>query len=93
VKDDHHKLKGRFDMSTSRLALIAAMMLSMGLVIFPQGSVHAQDQGSTHPQGGVVRYCAKIKGEEHPDCSFRHLGTCRAHVREMGGGHCYALHH
>jgi hypothetical protein len=75
-------LKGRFDMSTSKLALIVMMMLSMGLVLYPQGSANA-----------AVRYCVKVKGAEHPDCSFRHLSACRAHAKEMGGGHCYALHH
>jgi hypothetical protein len=77
-------LKGRLDMS--KLALIAAMMvsmgLSMGIVLYPQGSANA-----------AVRYCVKVKGAEHPDCSFRQLNVCRAHAREMGGGHCYPLHH
>ena len=74
--------EGRFDMSTSKLVLIVMMMLSMGSVLYPQVSANA-----------AVRYCVKVKGAEHPDCTFRQLNVCRAHAREMGGGHCYALHH
>jgi len=71
-------------MSTSKSALIATMMfLSMGLVFFPQGSAHA------------ARFCVQLRGATdtgHPDCSFRSLAACRAHVRHHGGGHCYRLH-
>ncbi len=77
-------LEGRFDMSTSKLALIVAMMLlSMGLVVYPQGSANA------------AKYCAQLRGATetgHPDCSFSTLHACRAHVKHKGGGHCYKLH-
>jgi len=72
-------------MSTSKSVLMVTMMvLSMGLVLFPQGSAHA------------ARFCAQLRGATdtgHPDCSFRSLGACRAHVRDNGGGHCYRLKH
>jgi len=73
-------------MSTSKSSLIAAMMLlSMGLVVFPQGSANA------------ARFCAQLRGVTpagHPDCSFRTMAACRAHVRQVrhrGGGQCYRL--
>ena len=69
-------------MSTSKLAIIAATMLSMGIVLYAHDPAYA-----------VRRWCAQVKGEEHPDCSFRTMNECRAAARERGGGHCYALHH
>jgi hypothetical protein len=73
-------------MSSSKLLvwLIATMMLlSMGFVLYPQGSANA------------ARYCAQLRGataEGHPDCSFSTLDKCRARVRHRGGGHCYRSH-
>src|SRR5215468_568832 len=77
---------GRLTMSSSKLPvwLIATMMLlSMGFVLYPQGSANA------------ARYCAQLRGataEGHPDCSFSTLDKCRARVRHRGGGHCYKSH-
>ena len=73
-------------MSSSKLPvwLIATMMLlSMGFVLYPQGSANA------------ARYCAQLRGataEGHPDCSFSTLDKCRARVRHRGGGHCSRSH-
>jgi len=73
-------------MSGSKLPvwLIAMMMLlSMGFVLYPQGSANA------------AKYCAQLRGataEGHPDCSFSTLDKCRARVRHRGGGHCYRSH-
>jgi len=59
-------------MSSSKLPvwLIATMMLlSMGFVLYPQGSANA------------AKYCAQLRGataEGHPDCSFSTLDKCRA---------------
>src|SRR5262249_61179779 len=70
-------------MSSSKLPvwLIATMMLlSMGFVLYPQGSANA------------AKYCAQLRGATaagHPDCSFSTLDKCRARVRHRGGGHCY----
>jgi hypothetical protein len=83
VRDDH-KSKGRLDMSSSRLALTATMMLlSMGFFLYPQGPANA------------AKFCAQLRGATatgHPDCSFSTLEACRARVRHRGGGHCYKLH-
>ena len=71
-------------MSSSKLALIATMMLlSMGLVLFPHDSANAAE------------FCAQLRGAKaggHPDCSFSTLEACRTRVRHRGGGHCYRLH-
>jgi hypothetical protein len=73
-------------MSSSKLSvwLIATtMLLSMGFVLYPQGSASA------------ATYCAQLRGataEGHPDCSFSTLDKCRARVRHRGGGHCYRSH-
>jgi len=69
--------------------LVATMMLlSMGFVLYPQGSANA------------AKFCAELRGATatgHPDCSFSSLHACRAHVRAAatagGGGHCYKLRH
>jgi hypothetical protein len=65
--------------------LIATMMLlSIGFVIYPQGSANA------------AKFCAELRGSTptgHPDCSFASLHECRAHVKAGGGGHCYKLRH
>ena len=80
------KFIGRLTMSSSKLPvwLIAMMMLlSMGFVLYPQGSANA------------AKYCAQLRGataEGHPDCSFSTLDKCRARVRHRGGGHCYRSH-
>ena len=78
-------------MSSLRVAarLIATMMvLSMGFVLYPQGSANA------------AKFCAELRGAKatgHPDCSFSSLHACRAHVKAAaaggGGGHCYKLRH
>jgi len=68
-------------MSRSKLALIAAMLLS-GFVLYPQGA-------------DAAKFCAQLRGGTaagHPDCSFSTLDACRARVRHRGGGHCYKLH-
>jgi hypothetical protein len=68
-------------MSRSKLALIAAMLLS-ALVLCPQGA-------------SAAKFCAQLRGGTavgHPDCSFSTLDTCRARVKHRGGGHCYKLH-
>ena len=73
-------------MSTLKLPvwLIATMMLlSMGFVLYPQGSANA------------AKYYAQLRGATaagHPDCSFSTLDKCRARVRHRGGGHCYRSH-
>src|SRR6516225_4098407 len=80
------KFIGRLTLSSSKLPvwLIAMMMLlSMGFVLYPQGSANA------------AKYCAQLRGataEGHPDCSFSTLDKCRARVRHRGGGHCYRSH-
>jgi hypothetical protein len=80
------KFIGRLTMSSSKLPawLIATtMLLSMGFVLYPQGSANA------------AKYCAQLRGataEGHPDCSFSTLDKCRARVRHRGGGHCYRSH-
>ena len=65
--------------------LIATMMLlSIGLVFYPQGSANA------------AKFCAELRGATptgHPDCSFTSLHACRAQVKAGGGGHCYKLRH
>ncbi len=72
-------------MSSSRLAITAAMMLlSAGFVLYPEGPANA------------AKFCAQLRGstaQGHPDCSFSTLEACRARVRHRGGGHCYKLHH
>jgi hypothetical protein len=68
-------------MPRSKLALIAAMLLS-GFVLYPQGA-------------SAAKFCAQLRGSTavgHPDCSFATLDACRARVRHRGGGHCYKLH-
>ena len=71
-------------MSRSKLALIAALLLStMGLVCYPQDSANA------------AKYCAQLRGAKaagNPDCSFSTLDACRERVKHRGGGHCYRLH-
>ena len=70
-------------MSSSRLALTAAMMLlSVGFLVYPLGPAN------------VAKFCAQLRGATatgHPDCSFSTLDACRARVRHRGGGHCYKL--
>jgi hypothetical protein len=70
-------------MSSSRLALTAAMMLlSAGFVVYPLAPANA------------AKFCAQLRGATatgHPDCSFSTLDACRARVRHRGGGHCYKL--
>ena len=73
--------QGRLDMSRSKLALIAAMLLS-AFVLYPQGA-------------SAAKFCAQLRGGTavgHPDCSFSTLDACRARVKHRGGGHCYKLH-
>src|SRR5262249_15462572 len=78
------KFIGKLTMSNSKVPvwLIAmTMLLSMGFVLYPQGSANA------------AKYCAQLRGataEGHPDCST--LDKCRARVRHRGGGHCYRSH-
>jgi hypothetical protein len=76
-------LIGRIDMLRSKLAPIAVMMLlSVGFVLFPQGSANA------------AKFCAQLRGSTaagEPNCSFSTLDACRARVRHLGGGHCYKL--
>src|SRR5262249_59043844 len=78
-------LIGRFDMSNSKSAFIAAMiLLSMGFVLYPQDSADA------------AKFCMQLRGTTaagHVDCSFSTLDACRARVRHRGGGHCFKLHH
>ena len=72
-------------MSSSKLPvwLIATMMLlSMGFVLYPQGSANA------------AKYCAELRGATatgHPDCSYTSRRACRKAVRAGGGGYCYKL--
>jgi hypothetical protein len=72
-------------MSSSKVTtrLIATVMfLSMGFVLYPQGSAKA------------AKFCAEPRGATatgKPDCSFSSLKECRASVRASGGGHCYKL--
>src|SRR5262249_21968695 len=85
-KELNCKKIGRLSMSSSKLSVwvIATMMLlSMGFVLYPQGSANA------------AKFCAKLRGataEGHPECSFSTLDKCRARVRHRGGGHCYRSH-
>src|SRR6516225_183758 len=80
------RFMGRLTMWTSKslVWLITTMMLlSMGFVLYPQGSANA------------ATYCAQLRGATaagHPDCSFSTLDKCRARVRHRGGGHCYKSH-
>ena len=66
--------------SKATLWLIATtMFLSMGIVVYPQGSANAADT-----------YCAKAVGaDETPDCSFSNIKDCRASLKAKGGGRCY----
>jgi hypothetical protein len=66
--------------SKATLWLIATMMfLSMGAVVYPQGSANAADT-----------YCAKAVGaNEAPDCSFSNIQDCRTSLKAKGGGRCY----
>jgi hypothetical protein len=68
-------------MSHSKLALIAAILLS-GFVLCPQGA-------------SAAKFCAQLRGSTaggHADCSFSTLDACRARVTHRGGGHCFKLH-
>jgi len=60
------------------IRLIATMMLlSIGFVLYPQGSANA------------AKYCAELRGATatgHPDCSFSTHRECRAHVRAGEAG-------
>jgi hypothetical protein len=71
-------------MSTTRLALIVPMiLLSMGLVLYPQGYANA------------AKYCAQLRGTSatrSPNCTFSTLHACHVHVRHRGGGRCYRSH-
>ena len=58
------------------------MLLSMGFILYPQGSANA------------AKYCAELRGATvtgHPDCSYTSHKACRKAVRAGGGGHCYKL--
>lgn len=72
-------------MSSSKLTVwvvATTILLSMGLVLFPQGSANA------------AKYCAELRGATatgHPDCSYTSHSACRKAVRAGGGGHCYKL--
>ena len=71
-------------MSRSKLALIALMLLSTGLVLYPQNPANA------------AKFCAQLRGATasgQPDCSFSTLHACRERVKHRGGGHCYKLTH
>lgn len=71
-------------MSRSKLAIIAMMLLSMGLILGAQDSANA------------AKFCAQLRGAKaagQPDCSFSTLEACRARIRHRGGGHCYKLTH
>jgi hypothetical protein len=63
--------------------LIATMMLlSMGFVLYPQGSANA------------AKYCAELRGATatgKPDCSYTSHSACGKAVRAGRGGHCYKL--
>jgi hypothetical protein len=62
--------------------IVTMMLLSMGLVLFSQGSANA------------AKYCAQLRGATatgHPDCSYTSHSACRKAVRAGGGGHCYKL--
>jgi hypothetical protein len=73
------------EMSSSKMMtrLIATMLfLSMGLVLYPQGSANA------------AKFCAELRGATatgKPDCSYTSHAACRKVVRAGGGGHCYKL--
>jgi hypothetical protein len=66
--------------SKATVRLIATMVfLSMGFVLYPQGSANAADT-----------YCAKAVGANAaPDCSFSNIKDCRASLKAKGGGRCY----
>jgi len=58
------------------------MLLSMGFVLYPQGSANA------------AKYCAQLRGATatgKPDCSYTSHRACRKAVRAGGGGHCYRM--
>jgi hypothetical protein len=64
--------------------IVALMLLSIGFVLYPQGSANA------------AKYCAELRGATatgHPDCSYTSHSACRKAVRAGGGGHCYKLRH
>jgi hypothetical protein len=66
--------------SKATVWLIATtMFLSMGVVLYPQGTANAADT-----------YCAKAVGANAaPDCSFSNIKDCRASLKAKGGGRCY----
>jgi hypothetical protein len=68
-------------MSSSKLMIrlvATTMFLSMGLVLYPQGSASAAD-----------RYCAKpAEATAPPDCIFSSVKDCRASLKGKAG-HCY----
>jgi hypothetical protein len=70
-------------MSTSKIALsVSMMLLSMSLVLYPQGSASA------------AKFCAQLRGTAataRRNCSFSTLHACHAHVMRRGGGHCYKM--
>ncbi len=66
--------------SKATVWLIAALMLlSMGAVLYPQGSARA------------ATFCAQAAGTAGtgPDCTFSSLKECRASLKAKGGGRCY----
>jgi len=71
--------------SKVRVQLVATMMLlSIGFVLYPQGSANAAKH----------MYCAEPRGSTptgQADCSYPSLHACRAHVRAAGGGHCHRM--
>jgi hypothetical protein len=58
------------------------MLLSMGFVLYPQGSANA------------AKYCAQLRGATatgQANCSYTSHRACRKAVRAGGGGHCYRM--
>ncbi len=55
------------------------IFLSMGIVLYPQGSANA------------AAYCAQYSATAGggPNCTFATIKDCRAAVKAKGGGRCY----
>ena|SRR5436190_3195377 len=79
------------EMSASKatVRLLAAVIFSMGIVLYPQ-DVRSQAGPYSTPATAETRFCAKPTKElEPPDCSFSNLKDCRAALKAKGGGRCY----
>jgi hypothetical protein len=72
--------------SKATVRLIATLMfLSMGVVLYPQGSAVRSQAIPYSTPATADRYCAKPSKEtEPPDCSFSNINDCRASFKGKG---------